>query len=694
MADGRGCTTGRAAGRGRARGRPAAPRPDGAPARARRWTRFRTTSSRAPDRSVAARHAARADGHPGAARAARARRRSARRPRPSTWACWSALWSLVVYFASRAAHVTVAGLLPSWPYLAGYLGRLGLIYAGYFTGTTGQTLGKIALGLRVVDAAGQPPGYLRALGARAAAAALGVLAAGGRRWLPMAFDPARRAAARPAPEDPRRQALAPAAWTRSPSTACSPRSARSSWAATSTRVRARGGARASPLELSGARDLRLWLDAGRAAAGLYPLTRDEARGAQDEAALAGRVAARPPAPAQAPRRPARHRRCGAWPASARAGARRRRNGASRAGSPRSPALTLAVDGRPWPPSGTGRRPGRAPADAPEREWDRVAPRALARRRAPRAADAPVSGVRAVLGVSRPRPGRSRASSPTAARRSAALRDAAPRSPDPCSWRPRPLDAVRRRRPRAGRRARARAPRARRRRAGVVLPQPTWIAARPRPASRRACAASASRAAGARSLDRRRAARRGGWRSSWRTSTSDLHGLPAAADLRRQAEALLAARRRHAGAGGRGRGARPVRIPSRACASRSTRALGLPANADRLFEKARRIERARAQVEARIAADARPLWPRRARARRGRAPRGALGPRAPAPRRRARRPRGAAARAAAAGPRHYLTSRGLSDPGGPRRAREPPPHLRGGAARGPLAARARRARAPT
>lgn len=101
------------------------------------------------------------------------------------------LWSLVVYFASRAAHVTVAGLLPSWPYLVGYLAALGLIYAGYFTGTTGQTLGKIALGLRVVDPAGRPPGYLRALG-RALLGSVGVLAAAAG-LVPMAFDPARRA---------------------------------------------------------------------------------------------------------------------------------------------------------------------------------------------------------------------------------------------------------------------------------------------------------------------------------------------------------------------------------------------------------------------------------------------------------------------------------------------------------------------
>lgn len=101
------------------------------------------------------------------------------------------MWCLVVYFASRAAHVTLEGLLPSWPYLAGYLAALGLLYAGYFTGTTGQTLGKIVFGLRVVDAAGQPPGYLRA-SARAALGSLGVVLGAGA-LVPMAFDPARRA---------------------------------------------------------------------------------------------------------------------------------------------------------------------------------------------------------------------------------------------------------------------------------------------------------------------------------------------------------------------------------------------------------------------------------------------------------------------------------------------------------------------
>jgi uncharacterized RDD family membrane protein YckC len=101
------------------------------------------------------------------------------------------LWAIVVYFAGRAAHVDLAGLRPAWPYLGGYLAFLGLTYAAYFTGTTGQTLGKIATGLRVVDAGGRPPGYFRAF-VRAVLGCLGVIAAGAG-LIPMLLDPARRA---------------------------------------------------------------------------------------------------------------------------------------------------------------------------------------------------------------------------------------------------------------------------------------------------------------------------------------------------------------------------------------------------------------------------------------------------------------------------------------------------------------------
>ena len=101
------------------------------------------------------------------------------------------LSSVVVYFASRFAHVSIDGLRPSWPYLGAYLGFLALVYAVYFTGTTGQTLGKIVYGLRVVDTAGRPPGYLRAAG-RAALGAAGVVLVG-LGLVPVLFDPARRA---------------------------------------------------------------------------------------------------------------------------------------------------------------------------------------------------------------------------------------------------------------------------------------------------------------------------------------------------------------------------------------------------------------------------------------------------------------------------------------------------------------------
>lgn len=103
-----------------------------------------------------------------------------------------ALGAFVVYFASRAARVPdLLGLLPAWPYLAGFLGVLALAYASYFTGTTGQTPGKMVLGLRVVDTAGRPPGRGLALG-RALLGTLGIaLAFAG--VVPVLVDPARRA---------------------------------------------------------------------------------------------------------------------------------------------------------------------------------------------------------------------------------------------------------------------------------------------------------------------------------------------------------------------------------------------------------------------------------------------------------------------------------------------------------------------
>ena len=96
----------------------------------------------------------------------------------------------MLYFTGRAARVDVTSLVPSWPGLAICLGMLALFYAAYFTGTTGQTPGKLMTGLRVVGASGRPPSY----GARWLRALVGTLgiALVGAVLVPMAFDPARR----------------------------------------------------------------------------------------------------------------------------------------------------------------------------------------------------------------------------------------------------------------------------------------------------------------------------------------------------------------------------------------------------------------------------------------------------------------------------------------------------------------------
>ena len=103
---------------------------------------------------------------------------------------FGALSALVVYFTGRAARADLGALVSSWPGLVAYLGLLALFYAGYFTGTTGQTPGKLLTGLRVVGATGRPPGYPRAM-ARAFVGLLGT-ALVGLGLLPMAFDPAGR----------------------------------------------------------------------------------------------------------------------------------------------------------------------------------------------------------------------------------------------------------------------------------------------------------------------------------------------------------------------------------------------------------------------------------------------------------------------------------------------------------------------
>lgn len=135
---------------------------------------------------------------------------------------------------------------------------------------------------------------------------------------------------------------------------------------------------------------------------------------------------------------------------------------------------------------------------------------------------------------------------------------------------------------------------------------------------------------------------------------DLEGLPPADELRHQAEALLSSPASSPADSAQ------VDVPDPYDSSRSIRVridpeLTLPANADRLFDKARRLERARRQVEARRTGTREALVAARAREARVVSARdladldAVAGPRA--------EPREAAP--AQGGARHYLTARGLS-----------------------------------
>src|SRR5688572_18140965 len=129
-------------------------------------------------------------------------------------------------------------------------------------------------------------------------------------------------------------------------------------------ARVRGAeAQAVLLEPAGARDPRLWLDAGRLAPGLYALSREEARAAHDDEALAG--------PARQALLLVRKHIEGRRVVSLRRVLGERvvvleTTGATlvlRLSS--RPALTLAVDGRAVATLGEGEACWPAPLDAPE-----------------------------------------------------------------------------------------------------------------------------------------------------------------------------------------------------------------------------------------------------------------------------------------------------------------------------------------
>lgn len=135
---------------------------------------------------------------------------------------------------------------------------------------------------------------------------------------------------------------------------------------------------------------------------------------------------------------------------------------------------------------------------------------------------------------------------------------------------------------------------------------------------------------------------------------DLARLPSADALRREAETLLASAASVVPASGQVEVPDPY-APGTCLRIRVDPRLSAPANADRMFEKARRLERARAQVEARRADAADRRQAAAAREERALAARdldgldaGSVPPAAPPKE-----------RAAGGGARHYLTARGLS-----------------------------------
>jgi hypothetical protein len=402
------------------------------------------------------------------------------------------------------------------------------------------------------------------------------------------------------------------------------------------------------LEPPGARDLRLWLDAGPLAPGLYALTREQARAAQDDRAPAG------------PSRQAvllmRKHLEGRRLASLRRVPGERVLVLEVTGATlvlrlsARPSLTLAVEGRALAKLGAGEACWPPPADAPEREWDKADDAALLRA-AHDAREAGRSPARAVLErcpVLGPALARrvAEAAEPPEVLRARLARPApvllAPRALEECDDADlAPADAL------------ALWPFAPAGTGRVAVPQPSWIAG--------ASALLLGRLRGARFERRRRALVASAGHEARRAARllarleDDWRGLPAAERLRRQAEALLAAPEAKAHDG-------VVEVPDPYAPEVILRvpvdpSAGPHASADRLFAKARRIERARVQVQVRMEEVRGHLARARAAETAARTARGdsdldALAPSAPRP---------AAARTArgTAGVRHYLSTRGLS-----------------------------------
>jgi len=408
------------------------------------------------------------------------------------------------------------------------------------------------------------------------------------------------------------------------------------------------GANALLLEVSGDRSRRLWLDAGRGTAGAYLLSRDEARAEQeDEASAPGRTR-------QALLHFRKHLDGARITDLTRVPGERTlvletsRGVVSLRLSGQSPALTLAVEGAALATVGEGGPAWPLPRACAQREWDQIEPRAFAAAVAEGVA-AGRTPVRAILGVC-PSLGPVLARSIDGGAESFVALRARLAAPQPTLLTLRPIESLHDA-DLAGPDAVVLAP--------IVLERPDMVVLHPTSWSEAAALFLRARRRGGRFEARRRSALDSLRRELRRLVqleahlARDLAGLADPAGLRHEAEALLAAPRAHPGAS-------EVDVPDPYDAGKRLRialdpALAPAANADRLFQRARRIERARENVEARLLETQRALGEARSREARVAAARDVAELEA------APGPRGVRGGTAfeAAGQRHYLSSRGLS-----------------------------------
>jgi len=409
------------------------------------------------------------------------------------------------------------------------------------------------------------------------------------------------------------------------------------------------GAGAVAFEVSGSRDRWLWLDAGRGTAGVYWLPRPSARALAEETAL--------PVPGRA-RQALLHLR--KHVDGARVVSIERIPGERtivlEAGDSRlvlrvsgsAPALSLVLDGTVLGRLGEGPDAWPPPAGSPEREWDRLDPAVFEAAVAAAQAEGR-SLVRAVLaacpglGPLLARETDGSAASLVALRER--LREAAPTllvSGPPDAWHDADL---------AEPGAVALAPVAPAGGGRHVLRPPSWLEAGAAFLEARRRGLGFERLRRAALDDARRRIRR--LEQLEANLAQDLAGLADESELRRRAEALLAFAR------GTEAGRESIEVedpyePGRLLTVVLDPRLGGLANAERMFDKARRIERARHQVELRRREARSELAASREREAlvldaRDRA--GLPG--------RAEGARASDGGAGAAGPRHYLTARGLS-----------------------------------